>query len=75
MCSKISIILYMTANWQSTFIKYIKVCMPQKDFSVDGKKFHSKELLFSLQYVSQAGINLINMRKPLANSYNYITTE
>ena len=44
-------------------------------FSVDGKKFHSKELLFSLQYVSQAGINLINMRKPLANSYNYITTE
>ena len=52
--------------------------MPEKYFSVDGKKFHSSARLVFLHNANQfekVGLSLINTLKPPINSYNYMATK
>ena len=52
--------------------------MPEKYFSVDGKKFHSSARFVFLHYTNEfenVGLSGINMFKPPINSYNHMATK
>ena len=52
--------------------------MPEKYFSVDGKKFHSSARLVFLHNANQfekVGLSLINMFEPLIDSHHYMATK